>query len=127
MPLLDEVLDDRGRNSVAHEPRCDPLRPVVASPHPFALGVVEPTLEDRGAGGAGRRLGSADVVRMEVGDRDALDLHGLPGDVADAETRVEEGAVGQVAVDVLRPGRERQRQPLNTVFELYERLFYTPC
>jgi hypothetical protein len=30
-------------------------------------------------------------------------------------------------VDVLRPGRERERQPLNTVFELYERLFYTAC
>jgi hypothetical protein len=33
--------------------------------------------------------------------------------------------VREVAMDVLRPGRERQRQPLNIVFELYERLFYT--
>ena len=30
-------------------------------------------------------------------------------------------------MDVLGPGRQRQRQPLNIVFELYERLFYTPC
>ena len=49
------------------------------------------------------------------------------GGVSEPEAGVEERAVGQVAVDVLGPGRKRQREPLNTVFELYERLFYTAC
>src|SRR5712691_11941673 len=62
---------------------------------------------------------------MEVRDRDALDVGGSPRRVSEPEARVEERPVREIAVDVLRPGRERQRQPLNTVRELYERLFYT--
>ncbi len=103
--LDDEVLGDIGGHAVSHEPRRHSLRPVVATPDPLALSVVEPALEDRGGGGLGRRLCPTDVVRMEVGDRDALGVHGVPRRVSEPETGVEERAVREVAVDVLGPGR----------------------
>jgi len=70
---------------------------------------------------------TADVVGMEVRDRNPLDADRAPGRLAEPEARVEERPVHEIAVDMLRAGGQRQRQPPDTVFERYERLFYTPC
>ena len=64
---------------------------------------------------------------MEVRDRDPRDVDRAPRRLAEPEAGVEERPVHEVAMHMLRPGRERQCQPLNPVFESYERLFYTPC
>src|SRR5207248_6686658 len=74
-----------------------------------------------------RRLRAANVVRMEVRDRDARGVRLRPGRVSETEAGVEERPVREIAMDVLGAGRKRQRQTPNTVLELYERLFYTAC
>jgi len=127
MALLDQLVGTLGGDAVLGEPRRHALGPVVAAPHALALRVVEPALVDRRIGGSSGGRRAADVVGVEVRDGDALDARGGPRHIAEAEARVEERAAREVSVDVLRAGRERQRQPPNTVFELYERLFYTPC
>jgi len=66
------------------------------------------------------------VVRVEVSDRDPLRLHGAPGRVCEPEARVEERPAREIAVNVLRAGRQGEGEPPNAIFELYERLFYTP-
>src|SRR4051794_3771864 len=127
MALLDQLVGIFGRDAVLREPVRHALGPVVGTPDPLALRVVEPALVDRRAGRGSRGRGAADMVWVEVRDGDALDTCRGPRHVAEAEARVEERAAHEVAMDVLRAGRERQRQPPNTVFELYERLFYTSC
>jgi DNA repair photolyase len=124
MASSNEVVRHRLRDAVANEPRGHALRPVVRPPHTLALRVVEAALVH---GSSGRRRGrgrTADVVRVEVRDRDPLDLDGVPRRVSEAEPRVEERPVDEVAVDMLRSSRQRQRQALNTTFDGYERLFY---
>ena len=116
--LHDQVFSDIRGHAVSHEPGCDSLRPIVASPDPLTLCVVEAALVDGSFCRFRGRRGAADVVGMEVSDCDALDLHRPPRGVSQPETGVEERAVRQVAVDVLGSGRQRQRQPLNIVFEL---------
>jgi DNA repair photolyase len=120
----DEIRRHRLRHAVTDEPRGHAFRPVLGSPHSLALRVVEASLVHRSPGRRGGRSGTADVIRMEVRDRDPLDLDCVPGRVSQAEARIEEGPVDEVAVDVLRPGGQRQRQPLDTTFDRYERLFY---
>jgi len=122
--LHDQVVRNGPGDSVPNEPGRHPLRPVFAPPHALALRVVEPALKDRCSRRLRCGLRAAHVVRMEVRDGDPLDLHRVPGRLSEAEAGVEERAVDQVAVDVLRSGRERQGQPLNPSLERYERLFY---
>src|SRR3989442_7591313 len=125
--LDDQIFRDRRGRPVPDEPGGHPLRPILAPPYPLALRVVETSLVDRGAGDSGGGFGATDVIRMEMGDRDAPDLRFGPGRVSEPEAGVEERPVRDVAVDVLRAGRERQGQAPNTVFEPHERLFYTAC
>ena len=117
MALLDQLVGAVARDTVAREPGGDPLGPVLAPPHPLALRVVESALVHGGARGGGRSRSTADVVRMEVGDRDPVDRRRFPWRLADAEPGVEKRPVDEVAVDVLRAGGQRQRQPLHPVFE----------
>src|SRR4029077_4932837 len=124
--LRDQVFRDRGGRSVQDEPGGDPFGPIVAPPHALALGIVEAALEHRRSGRPGCGLRSADVVGVEVGDRDLLRLHGAPGPVRAPEARVEQRPAREIAVHVLRAGRQGEGEPPDTVFELYERLFYTP-
>jgi len=124
VPLSDQVCRDGVRDAVSHEPRSDPLRPVLAPPHPLALRVVQAALENGRAGLFRGARGAADMVGMEVGDRDPLDLDGTPRRLPDAEAGVEESPVHEVAMDMLGAGRQRQGQALNPVLERYERLFY---
>ncbi len=113
--LRDQVGDDRLRDAVPSEPLGDPLRPVLAPPDALALCVVEAALVHGSPGrGRGARR-SSDVVRVKVGDGDPLDSRRAPRGVAHAEPCVEEGPVDEVAVDMLRPGRERKRQAADTV------------
>ena len=65
------------------------------------------------------------MIWVEVRDRDARDVQLAPRRLPETEAGVEERSVRDIAVDVLRSGRKRQRQAPNTVLELYERLFYT--
>src|SRR5439155_17545983 len=125
--LGDEILRHRRGRSVPHEPVGHPFRPVLAPPDALALRVVETALVDRSPGAAGGRLGAPNVVRMEVGDRDPRDVRLAPRRLSKSEAGVEERSIREIAVDVLRPGRTRQCQAVNTVLELYERLFYTAC
>jgi hypothetical protein len=79
----------------------------------------------------GRALGPADVIRMEMGDDDPRDrepprkldveLRGLREGEAGVDERPAVGALEEVAVDVPRPRRKRQRQPLDAVGDLDER------
>jgi DNA repair photolyase len=124
MASSNEVVRHRLRDAVADEPRGHALRPVVRPPHTLALRVVEAALVHGSSGRCRGRGRTADVVRVEVRDRDSLDLDGVPRRVSEAEPRVEERPVDEVAVDMLRSSRQRQRQALNTTFDRYERLFY---
>ena len=108
---LDQLLRDRLRDAVRHEPLGDPLGPVVRAPDALALRVVEPPLVHGGAGRLGCSLGAADVIGVEVRDRDPLDPELVPVRLAESDPRVEQRPVDHVAVDVLRPRRQRQRDP----------------
>ena len=117
--LLDQLARDRLGDAVRDEPVGDPLRPVRRAPDALALRVVERALVDGGAGLRGCGLGAADVVGMEVRDRDPLDRRArataarsrpMPG--------VEQRAVDEVAVNVARPRRQRQRDPPDACVEL---------
>src|SRR6266545_1326001 len=122
--LHDQIVGHRRGNAMTDEPGRHPLRPVVASPDPLALSVVERALVDRGADYPRGVGGASDVIGVEMGDRDPLDVDGGPRRLAEAEPRVEERAVHEVAVDVLRSRGKREGQPLDAVRERYERLFY---
>src|SRR6266508_1407866 len=121
--LHDQIVGHRRGNAMTDEPGRHPLRPVVASPDPLALSVVERALVDRGADYPRGVGGASDVIGVEMGDRDPLDVDGGPRRLAEAEPRVEERAVHEVAVDVLRSRGKREGQPLDAVRERYERLF----
>ena len=123
--LRDQILRDHSRGSVPHEPVGHPLRPVLASPDALALRIVETTLVHGRPGAPCRRFRATHVIRMEVRDRDARDVQLAPRRLPETKAGVEERSVRDIAVDVLRSGRKRQRQAPNTVLELYERLFYT--
>ena len=95
VPLLDQVVRDRRRHAVPHEPVGDPLGPVVAPPDALALRVVEarpgrpalPVASSRG-------LRTADVVGMEVRDRRCARPSTVAptARLAEPEARVEERA-----------------------------------
>ena len=108
------------RHAVAEEPVGDPARPVARAPDPLALRVVEPALQDGRTGRGRGRLGAADVVGVHVRDEDPHDRRVeaggdlRPRGLRQAEARVDERpavvAAEEVAVDVARAGRQRQRQ-----------------
>src|SRR5213593_46001 len=110
MSLLDQLVRDRRGNAVRHEPVGDPFRPVVRAPDALALRIVERALGDGRARLGGRTLGAADVVGVEVRDRNPLDAELAPGRRLDPEACVEERAADEVAVDVARAGGERERE-----------------
>ena len=116
------ALGQRLGHPVQHEPVANPLGPVVTSPHALALRVVERALRDGHADERSR----ADVVRVHVRDDDAPDpvAEATPGvpDPGQPQPRVDQHAAGQqVAVDVLRPQRQRQGQADDA---RCERMFY---
>jgi DNA repair photolyase len=125
--FLDQPFRDVGRRAMTDEPRGHALRPVLTPPDALTLRVVEAALEDGRAGDANGSLRTADVVGVKVRDRDAFDGDAAPRRVAEPEPGVEEGPVCEVAVDVLRAGREGQGEALDPLRELYERVFYTSC
>ena len=118
VPLLDQLVRDRLGDAVRDEPVGDPLRPVVGAPHALALRVVERALVDGRARFRGSGLGAADVVGMEVRDRDPLDAELAPRRRLEAEAGVEERAVDDVAMNVAWPRRQRQRDPADACVEL---------
>ncbi len=140
-PLLEHLVGDLGRHAVPPEPGRDSLRPIGASPNLLALRVVERALEHLSAGDAARDLSAPDMVGMEVRDQDALDRPVQLGDkqllqAGQAEAGVDEQPAGlaldDVAVDVPRRKRERDREPadawgdlLHRFILVYEHMFYT--
>ncbi len=132
----DHLLRELRRHTVPLEPLGDPLRPVGGAPDALALCVVDASLDDRRPRGERRSLGAADVIGVHVGDEDPddrpVDLGEdvLPGRLDQPEARVDERpavvAAQEVAVDVLRPARQRERQPQDPRLDLdgrCERMF----
>src|SRR5262249_52843872 len=108
--LLDQLVGDQSGNAVREEPVGDPLRPVVRAPNALALRVVERSLRDGRAGLGGRTLGARGLGGVAVRARGAFDPELAPWRRLDPEACVEERSSGDVAVDVARSGRERERE-----------------